>query len=181
VSKISYASALLAIAAVLALAGCGSSGDGSGYGNNNSTGGSETSSGGSETRYGGSPAGGSPATSSAIVSVGSAPKLGRILVDSKDFTLYDFHKDKGGKSACYGGCAAVWPPLLTEGKPQPSNGAAAAKLGIVKRSDGTTQVTYAGHPLYTYTADSKPGDAKGNDIDAFGAEWYALEPSGQEP
>lgn len=181
-NRIGYASALLAIAAALALAGCGSGGDGSGYGNDNSNGGGETSPGSSETRYGSSPAGGSPAaTGSAIVSVGSVPKLGRILVDSKGFTLYDFHKDKGAKSACYGDCAAVWPPLLTEGKPQPSNGAAAAKLGIVKRNDGTAQVTYAGHPLYTYTADSKPGDAKGNDIDAFGAEWYALEPSGQEP
>jgi predicted lipoprotein with Yx(FWY)xxD motif len=56
----------------------------------------------------------------------------------------------------------------------------ASKLGTTKRSDGTLQVTYAGHPLYTYTADTKPGDAKGNDFSSFGAQWYALQPSGEE-
>ena len=59
-------------------------------------------------------------------------------------------------------------------------GADASKLGTTKRSDGTLQVTYAGLPLYTYVVDGKPGDAKGNDIDSFGAEWYALQPSGEE-
>ena len=56
----------------------------------------------------------------------------------------------------------------------------ASKLGTTKRKDGTMQVTYAGHPLYTYVADTKPGDAKGNDFSSFGAEWYALQPSGEE-
>jgi predicted lipoprotein with Yx(FWY)xxD motif len=164
-----YASALL-IAAALAVAGCGSDGNGGGYGGKDSTATTETNSGG-----------GSGAPSGAIVSVGSVPGLGRVLVDSKGFTLYDFHKDSGTTSACYGSCAKVWPPLLTDDEPQPSNGAAASKLGTTKRSDGTTQATYAGHPLYTYAADGAPGDSKGNDIDSFGAEWYALEPSGQEP
>ena len=108
------------------------------------------------------------------------PKLGKVIVDAKGFTLYDFHKDKGGKSACYGACAKVWPPLLSEGQPQAGEGAMASKLGTTKRKDGTLQVTYAGWPLYTYEADKKPGDANGNDIDSFGAEWYALQPSGEE-
>ena len=104
-----------------------------------------------------------------------------VLVDSKGFVLYDFHKDNGTTSACYGECAVVWPPLLSEGAPQPSNGANASLLGTTKRKDGTTQVTYAGHPLYTYVADKKPGEANGNDIDSFGAEWYALMGNGEEP
>jgi predicted lipoprotein with Yx(FWY)xxD motif len=84
-------------------------------------------------------------------------------------------------SSCYGACAKAWPPLLTEGEPHPSNGAEGAKLGTTKRKDGSEQVTYAGHPLYTYTGDQGPGEANGNDVDAFGAEWYALTASGEEP
>ena len=120
-------------------------------------------------------AGGTKAT----VVVAKSP-LGRILVDSKGFTLYDFHKDKGATSACYGACASVWPPLTTEGTPQAGEGAMTSKLGTTKRKDGTVQATYAGHPLYTYTADTKPGDAKGNDFSSYGAQWYALLPSGEE-
>jgi predicted lipoprotein with Yx(FWY)xxD motif len=165
--------ALLAIASVVVLAGCGSSDDGSGgaYGGkgDNATSGETNSNASSANSSGG-----------AFVSLASAPKLGLILVDSEGFTLYDFHKDKGGKSACYGGCAKVWPPLLTEGEPQSSNGVSASKLGTTKRDDGTVQVTYAGHPLYTYTTDTKPGEANGQDIDSFGAEWYALQGSGEE-
>ncbi len=115
-----------------------------------------------------------------VVSVADNAKLGKIIVDSKGFTLYDFHKDKGTKSACYGGCAKVWPPLLTSGAPKAQGGAETSKLGTTKRTDGTTQVTYAGHPLYTYVADKKPGDTTGNDFTSFGAQWYALEPSGKE-
>jgi predicted lipoprotein with Yx(FWY)xxD motif len=103
-----------------------------------------------------------------------------VIVDSEGMTLYDFHKDKGGKSACYGACAKGWPPLLTEGKPQAGEGAMASKLGTVERTDGTMQVTYAGHPLYTFVEDKKPGEANGNDVSAFGAQWYALLPSGEE-
>ncbi len=60
------------------------------------------------------------------------------------------------------------------------SGAEASQLGTTKRSDGTVQVTYAGHPLYTYAADTKPGEAKGNDFSSFGAQWYALKPNGEE-
>lgn len=166
--------ATLALIAMLAIAGCGSSDS------------SSTSSGGAygsgeeSTSKPTSSTSSSEGSSGAVVSASSAPKLGRIIVDSQGLTLYDFHKDKGTKSACYGACAQVWPPLITEGKPQAGEGAMASKLGTAKRSDGTLQVTYAGHPLYTYTADTKPGDTKGNDFSSFGAQWYALLPSGEE-
>ncbi len=159
---------LLTLALALALAGCGSDNSGSGgaYGGESTKPASSDSSG---------------ASGVAIVSVASVPKLGRIVVDSKGFTLYDFHKDKGTTSACYGACAGVWPPLMTSGAPKASNGAVASKLGTTKRKDGSIQVTYAGHPLYTYAADTKPGEAKGNDFSSYGAEWYALQPNGEEP
>ncbi|HEY0391935.1 MAG TPA: hypothetical protein VGC63_09520 [Solirubrobacterales bacterium] len=162
--------AALALIAMLAIAGCGGSSDSS----SSSSGGAYGSGEASKAK----PA--STEGSVAVVTAASAPKLGRIVVDSKGFTLYDFHKDKGATSACYGGCAQIWPPLITEGDPQAGEGAMASKLGTTKRKDGTLQVTYAGHPLYTYTADTKPGDAKGNDFSSFGGEWYALQPSGEE-
>jgi len=164
--KTPLVTAVLAVIAALIIGGCGSDGSGGGYG-----------SGGESTQAAST---GSSGASVAVVSVASVPKLGPVLVDSKGFTLYDFHKDKGGKSACYGACAGVWPPLTTDGAPQRKDGAMASKLGTVKREDGTMQVTYAGHPLYTYAADTKPGDAKGNDFSSYGAEWYALQPSGEE-
>ena len=172
--------AILAIGALLAVTGCGSSnsnsssGEGGAYG----SGGGETDT----TKSAKSEAGGGAASSgSGVVAVAKSPELGTaILVDSKGFTLYDFHKDKGTQSACYGACASIWPPLTTSGKPQAMSGAAASKLGTTKRSDGTLQVTYASHPLYTYVADTKPGEAKGNDFSSYGAQWYALMPSGEE-
>jgi predicted lipoprotein with Yx(FWY)xxD motif len=163
--------AALALIAALAVTGCGDSGNGSNGGAYGSRGQSTQT-----TTSSGTPG----SSGAAVVTVASIPKLGRVIVDSKGFTLYDFHKDKGATSACYGACAKIWPPLLTEGAPQAGEGAMASRLGTTKRKDGTTQVTYAGWPLYTYTADTKPGEAKGNDIDSFGAEWYALQPSGEE-
>lgn len=116
-----------------------------------------------------------------FVSLGNVSGLGMVLVDSKGMTLYDFEKDSGTESSCYGECATNWPPLLSEGEPQPSNGADASQLGTTERKDGTVQVTYAGHPLYGFVGDKAPGEANGNDIDAFGGEWYALNSSGEEP
>jgi predicted lipoprotein with Yx(FWY)xxD motif len=170
--------AMLAIGALLAVSGCGgsdssNSGEGGVYG----SGGGETSS----AQNAKSEAGGGEATAGdGVVAVAKGSDLGTILVDSKGFTLYDFHKDKGGVSACYSACASTWPPLTTSGAPRAMSGAEASKLGTIKRNDGTLQVTYAGHPLYTYVVDTKPGDTKGQDIDLFGAEWYALQPSGAE-
>ncbi len=177
---ITAATAVFAVGAVLAVAGCGSSSDttssGTGGGNLYGSGG-----GGSSTSSTTTP--GASATTSGgdgVVAVADNAKLGKIIVNSRGFTLYDFHKDKGTKSSCYGGCAKVWPPLLTPGAPKATKGAEASKLGTTKRTDGTTQVTYAGHPLYTYVADKKPGDVTGNDFTSFGAQWYALTPAGEE-
>lgn len=171
--------AILAIGALLAVTGCGGNSSGSGSGEGGAYGGGETGTAQSAE----SEAGGGEAASggAGVVAVAKSPELGAaILVDSKGFTLYDFHKDKGSKSACYGACAGVWPPLTTSGAPQATSGAEASKLGTTERSDGTMQVTYAGHPLYTYVVDKKPGEAKGNDFSSYGGQWYALKPNGEE-
>ncbi|MEA2135107.1 MAG: hypothetical protein QOC68_3016 [Solirubrobacteraceae bacterium] len=108
-------------------------------------------------------------------------KLGKVLVNGKGVTLYLFMKDKNGKSACSGACAQAWPPLLTKGRPQASGGTSSAKLGTTRRSDGTTQVTYNGHPLYTFVLDhGKPGSTAGEGSKAFGAEWYVLGTNGNK-
>lgn len=106
--------------------------------------------------------------------------LGKILVDSKGRTAYLFEKDTGPMSTCSGACAAEWPPVTTSGKPTAGDGLTASMLGTTKRSDGTTQVTYNGHPLYLFSGDNKPGDTAGQNVDAFGAEWYVLSPAGDK-
>jgi len=174
VNRIYPAIATLALVVALMAAGCGSdsnSGEGGGYGSSGE--GTATN----EAAKNESSGGGGPATTIAVASVGD---LGKVLVDSKGFTLYYFKKDKGGKSACYGACAGVWPPLTTGGSPKGMSGVQASMLGTTKRKDGTEQVTYAGWPLYTYEADRKPGEANGNDIDSFGGEWYALHSNGEK-
>jgi predicted lipoprotein with Yx(FWY)xxD motif len=156
----------LLVAAAVVIASCG---DG-----DNTSGGAYGGKGGNGYGSGGS-------ASAGVISAAEVGELGTILVDSTGRTLYDFHKDQGTTSSCFEACAEAWPPLLTEGEPEAEGGAVAAKLGTTERQDGTTQVTYAGHPLYTYVGDKGPGEANGNDIDQFGAEWYALQPSGEEP
>jgi predicted lipoprotein with Yx(FWY)xxD motif len=107
--------------------------------------------------------------------------LGRIVVDGQSRTLYLFEKDRKGKSACAGACAQSWPPLLTKGAPKAASAAKASLLGTIKRSDGTTQVTYNKHPLYTFAGDQgKRGATKGEGLDAFGAKWYVVAAKGTE-
>jgi predicted lipoprotein with Yx(FWY)xxD motif len=106
--------------------------------------------------------------------------LGKILVDSKGRTAYLFEKDTGPMSTCSGACAAEWPPVTTSGKPTAGDGLTASMLGTTKRSDGSTQVTYNGHPLYLFSGDNQPGDTAGQNVDAFGAEWYVLSPAGDK-
>ncbi len=112
------------------------------------------------------------------VNVSSIQKLGSVLVDSQGRTLYLFQKDKGGKPSCSGSCAKIWPPATTSGAPKPGAGVSMSKLGTVKGSEGGTQITYAGHPLYTYTLDSEPGQVRGNGVNSFGGIWNAVQPSG---
>jgi predicted lipoprotein with Yx(FWY)xxD motif len=110
----------------------------------------------------------------------AASPLGRILVDSKGITLYDFVKDKGTTSACYGACAALWPPLTTKGKPVAGHGVRASLLGTTKRKDGKLEVTYNGHPLYYFVTDKKPGQTTGQGVNQFGAPWWVLSAAGKE-
>jgi predicted lipoprotein with Yx(FWY)xxD motif len=176
VTRTTYAFALLALAAALAIAGCGSSSnESSGSSSGGAYGGGEKTA--AETTSSSSEAGSGTAV---VLTVASAPKAGPVLVDPQGFTVYDFHKDKGTTSSCYGACAKVWPPLTTEGAPTAGEGAMSSELGTTKRKDGTVQVTYAGHPLYTYVVDKKPGEANGNDSSSFGAQWYALHANGEE-
>ena len=123
-----------------------------------------------------------PAKSPSTATVGTRhTTLGTILVDAQGRTLYLFEKDKGKASSCSGACASVWPPLIAAtAKGVTGRGLSAAKLGSAKRADGTTTVTYAGHPLYSYAGDAKARDTNGQGLDQFGAEWYVLAPSGNK-
>ncbi|MEA2208533.1 MAG: hypothetical protein QOF54_1010 [Solirubrobacteraceae bacterium] len=124
---------------------------------------------------------GQPARASAKSTVEvRSTHLGRILVDSQGRTLYLFKKDSGGKSACTGECAKFWPPLRASGKPTAGRGVTASKLGTIRRSDGKPQVTYKGHPLYTFVTDTKPGQTNGQGLTAFGASWFTLSPAGNQ-
>ena len=113
------------------------------------------------------------------VALANSP-LGHILVDSKGITLYDFVKDKGTTSACYGACAALWPPLTTKGKPVAGRGVRASLLGTTKRKDGKLEVTYNGHPLYYFVSDRKPGQTTGQGLNQFGGPWWVLTAAGKE-
>jgi predicted lipoprotein with Yx(FWY)xxD motif len=106
--------------------------------------------------------------------------LGRVIADSKGRTLYLFEKDKGRASTCYGACARFWPPFTIKGKPAAGHGVLARKLGTTRRKDGKLEVTYGGHPLYRYVGDAKRGDIQGEGLNAFGAKWYVLAPSGKK-
>ena len=105
--------------------------------------------------------------------------LGRILDNSQGRTLYLFQADKGTKSACFGACASNWPPLRSS-DPTVGSGANQSMVGTTKRSDGQAQVTYNGHPLYTFAGDSSAGDTSGQGVDAFGGLWYAVSPAGKQ-
>jgi predicted lipoprotein with Yx(FWY)xxD motif len=157
-ARLALAALAVGLVALVALAGCGS---GSGNSATANPGTSGTAGGGTAT-----------------VATTNNPQLGPILTDSQGNTVYVFDKDPKGKSACDGSCATVWPPVTTGGKPTAGSGAVASKLGTTERSDGSTQVTYGGHPLYTYTVDSSPGDAMGNGINEFGAVWHAVQRNG---
>jgi predicted lipoprotein with Yx(FWY)xxD motif len=116
--------------------------------------------------------------SAATIGVANNNSLGKILVNSKGDTVYLFQKDTSTKSTCTGGCAAQWPPVRATGKPTVGSGLSAGRIGTTPRSDGKPQVTYDGHPLYLFAGDSSAGDATGQGINAYGALWYVVSPSG---
>jgi predicted lipoprotein with Yx(FWY)xxD motif len=119
-----------------------------------------------------------PSTAAADIGTADlAPGTG--LVDGSGHALYLFEADQGTTSTCTGGCAQIWPPALTNGPaPVVSGGAQATLLGSTVRADGTHQVTYDGHPLYTFMGDKKAGDSKGQGINRFGGLWYLVAPDG---
>src|SRR3954463_3256906 len=104
--------------------------------------------------------------------------LGRVIVDSKKHTLYMLTADGRNSSTCSGACAANWPPAKAPSKPKVASALKQRKLKVIKRSDGTRQLAYAGHPLYRFVGDSKPGDVNGEGVNAFGGMWYVLNKSG---
>lgn len=118
-------------------------------------------------------------SSSVTVSTKSTP-LGKILVNSKGHTLYLFQSDKKDKSTCNGDCAKAWPPLKANGKTIAKGGVNSKLLSTITRSDGSKQVAYKGHPLYTFADDTKAGQTNGQGIDAFGAKWYVLGTDGKQ-
>lgn len=119
-----------------------------------------------------------PASAAATtVSLGKNDKLGSFLVDAKGMTLYLFTKDSPNTSTCYDKCATAWPPLLTTDKPVAGEGIDASLLGTTKRTDGTTQVTYNGWPLYYFQKDKAPGDVNGQDV---GSVWFVVSAKGEQ-
>ena len=138
---------------------------------------------GSSSASGTSPSTAAPSASTsaggqaATVSVASTG-LGNILVDARGRTLYLFQKDSGMTSTCAGDCATNWPPVRSA-TPTAGSGANTSMLGTTARTDGDPQVTYNGHPLYTFVADAKAGDTNGQGVNAFGALWYVVSPAGQ--
>lgn len=106
--------------------------------------------------------------------------IGTVLTNSSGRTLYWFAKDTPTTSNCTGACATFWPPVKGPVTAAPGS-ALSGTLGTIKRSDGTTQATYDGHPLYIYSGDSAAGQTAGNDLNAAGGLWFAMTPSGAKP
>ena len=116
-----------------------------------------------------------PSASSSAVVKTAAVNGATVLTNAAGFTLYWFAPDTATKSNCNGGCAKIWPPVKG---PVTAGAGVTGKLGTITRSDGTVQATYNGHPLYTYTGDTAPGQANGNGVNASGGLWYEVTASG---
>ena len=104
--------------------------------------------------------------------------LGDVLVDPQGRTLYLFERDSGTTSSCTGACALNWPPLRVRGTPLLGSGVEASEIGTTVRPDGKSQLTYNGHPLYTFVNDKTPGQTNGEGINAFGGSWFAVSAAG---
>ncbi|MBS1862664.1 MAG: hypothetical protein JSS68_13225 [Actinobacteria bacterium] len=162
--RTSLVSALLALVGVIVIAGCG------GGGSTSSS--SETSGGeGSATPAANKGGGGGEGT----ISTAEVSGLGKVLVDSEGMTVYLYTPDEGSTSVCYGGCESAWPPVVAKGKPTAGEGAMSSALGTTKRKDGSMQVTYEGHPLYTFVGDKSPGEATGQEVEGT---WFVMNEAG---
>ena len=162
--KIWAAAGLAALA--LAVSACGSSS-------------SSSSATGSPAAGASSPAASAPASSASANTVLSTTINGtQVLTNSKGLTLYWFVPDTSTKSNCNGSCATYWPPVKG---PVTAGSGVTGTLGTITRSDGSTQATYDGHPLYTYVGDTAPGQAKGNGLNLSGGVWHEMTVSGATP
>jgi predicted lipoprotein with Yx(FWY)xxD motif len=161
------------LAAALVLAACGSAGQPA----RTSTAATSQRATGHAAAINGAPAhaGAKPAAprdAGPVITVRSSP-YGSIVADGSDRTIYLFTRDRSRASTCYGPCAAAWPPVLTRGAPRTASGLASS-LGTTRRHDRALQVTYAGHPLYYYIGDTKPGEILCQNVDEFGGTWLVL-------
>ena len=150
-------------AAVLALTACASS---------------SSSSSSSAAAPSGSPAAGASSSSSGTTLMVRTIGGTQVLTNSAGFTLYWFAPDTSTTSKCTGSCATYWPPVKG---PATAGSGVTGTLGVITRPDGTMQATYDGHPLYTYAADTAPGQNKGNGLNVSGGLWYEVTVSGATP
>ena len=119
------------------------------------------------------------ASKGAVVSL-KKTTLGAVLVDARGRTLYLFEKDRGGMSACNAACAQYWPALTSQAAPRAGTGVKQSLLRRTKQHTGPWQVTYAGHPLYTFVGDKRAGQTTGEGLTNFGAGWYVLTANGKK-
>ena len=132
------------------------------------------------TTTGPSPAPSSPPAAAGIAITTAGSDFGTMLFDQPGQAIYLFDKETAGRPDCYGDCAAAWPPVLTTGSPVAAGEVRPDLLGTVPRDDGSTQVTYAGHPLYFY-AHEGPGQVLCHDVVEFGGRWLVVTPDGTPP
>jgi predicted lipoprotein with Yx(FWY)xxD motif len=117
--------------------------------------------------------------SAASVGVRRAPGYFRYLVDGKGRTLYLFTADTPTRSACSGACAVAWPPVILRGAPVGGAGIVGGRLSIVRRAGGQRQLAYYGHPLYYYVGDRRPGQILCQNVEEYGGHWWLVKPNGQ--
>jgi predicted lipoprotein with Yx(FWY)xxD motif len=129
--------------------------------------------------YGG-PANPAPSAKTVAAISTHSTKLGNVLAGPDGRSVYLFEKDHGMASSCSGACASVWPAVTSASAVAVSGMAQRALLGTTQRSDGATQVTYAGHPLYYFAGDHAPGDVAGQGLNDFGAGWYVVAANGHK-
>lgn len=132
------------------------------------------------TAAGSTPAGtpASNGSTTATVIESHAGSAGSFLTNSSGRAVYLWDADSMNKSMCSGACAGAWPPVTAKGHVTAADGAKAADLGTITRSDGSKQVTYLGHPLYYFAGDSGSGQTNGQGSDGFGAKWWLVAPAG---
>lgn len=163
-------------AAVLALAACGQPADGESAATATASP-TASASASSPATTSDSRAPGTEAVAKGTTITTGASEFGTMLLDSRQQAIYLFGKERTSTAECYGDCAEAWPPVLTDATPVASGSAIQALLGTTKRTDGATQVTYGGHPLYFY-AHEAPGEVKCHDVRGFGGLWLVVGPDG---